>query len=451
MNLPDEEDKLPSQLDADIIQKRFLLSHEDLDEVRRCRGAILRLCYAIQLCVLRWRGHFLKDVREAPWPVFEYVAQQLGMLAISWTDFVYEEETRQDQMQRLRRYLGFARCGPEQRQQLLDHLVERIPRSAKTSVLRETAALWLRQNKIVRPKPSTLIDIIQAARERGLQRLYEHLTDSLSGEQRQKLEELLLPNDEATRSALEQFKAPARQESPESLQELMERLKAIQAMGMADQPQLVRLHPATQRLLGTWGYRYDIWNTRRFPTPKRLAILLCFVRMARAEITDSIVEMQDKLITRQHMKARQRRNQLLQSTQQARTQAIEAFETVGTLVADENVPDGQLRPRIFAPLSRERIQTLVAGCRQMRLGGNTSYLDFLEPSYNYTRKYSPQLLESTPFVFAENAPLEPAVAHLREINRANKRKLSPEAPVTFVTRRWKPYVHPEEGKISRPY
>lgn len=451
MSLPDEEDKLPSHLDADIIQKRFLLSSEDINEVRRCRGAILRLCYAIQLCVLRWRGHFLKDVREAPWPVFEYVAQQLGMLAISWTDFVYDEQTRQDQMQRLRRYLGFARCGPDQRQQLLDYLVECVPRSAKTSVLRETAVEWLRQDKIVRPRPSTLIDIIQAARERGLQRLYELLTDSLSGEQRQKLEDLLLPKDEATRQALEQFKAPARQESPEALQELIERLKVIQSLGLADLPQLVRLHPAAQRLLGTWGYRYDIWNMRRFPTPKRLAILLCFVRMARAEITDSLVEMQDKLITRQHMKARQRRDQLLQSTEQARTQAIEAFETVGTLVADESVPDGQLRPRIFAQLSREHIQTLVAGCRQMRLGGNTSYLAFLEPSYNYTRKYSPPLLESIPFVFAENAPLQPAVEHLREINRANKRKLSPEAPVTFVTRRWKPYVHPEEGKISRPY
>jgi hypothetical protein len=321
MSLPDEADQLPSQLDADSIQKRFLLSREDINEVRRCRGTILRLCYAVQLCVLRWRGHFLKDVREVPWPVFEYIAQQLGMLAISWSDFVYDEQTRQDQMQRLRRYLGFARCGPDQRQQLLDYLVERVPRSAKTSVLRETAVEWLRQNKIVRPKPSTLLDIIQAARERGLQHLYEHLTDSLSVEQRQKLEDLLLPKEEATRSALEQFKAPVRQESPESLQELIDRLKAIQALSMADLPQLVRLHPAAQRLLGTWGYRYDIWNMRRFPTPKRLAILLCFVRMARAEITDSIVEMQDKLITRQHTKARQRRNQLLQSTEQARTQA----------------------------------------------------------------------------------------------------------------------------------
>ena len=56
MSLLDEDDRLPAQLDADTIQKRFLLSREDLSEVRRCRGAILRVCYAIQLCVLT-KGH----------------------------------------------------------------------------------------------------------------------------------------------------------------------------------------------------------------------------------------------------------------------------------------------------------------------------------------------------------------------------------------------------------
>ena len=328
MKLADEEDKLPAQLDADIIQKRFLLSREDLQEVRRCRGAILRLCYAVQLCVLRWRGHFLKDIRQAPWPVFEYVALQLEMLAIPWSDFVYDEQTRQDQMQRLRRYLGYARCDASQRLALLDYLVEKAQITAKTAPLREVALEWLALHKVVRPGPTTLLDLIQTARERGLQRVFEKLTDSLSAEQRQKLEDLLsIRSEEGGRSLLEQFKAPARQESPEACQELIDRLKAIQAKGMTELPQLTRLHPATQRLLATWGYRYDIWSLRRFPTAKRLAILLCFLRAARAEITDSLIEMQDKLITRQHNKARQRRQELLQSSEQARSQTIAAFET----------------------------------------------------------------------------------------------------------------------------
>jgi hypothetical protein len=161
--------------------------------------------------------------------------------------------------------------------------------------------------------------------------------------------------------------------------------------------------------------------------------------------------MQDKLITRQHNKARQRRQNLLQATEQARTQTIEASQTVGTLIVDETIPDGQLRSRIFERLSNEQIQTLVVGCRQMRLGRGASDLAFLGTSYSYTRKYSPQLLESVPFVFADRSPLEPAIAHLRAINREGRRKLAPNAPVEFVPRRWKPLVLPEEGKIARPY
>lgn len=239
----DVEEKLPAPLDADTIQKRFLLSREDLKEVRRCRGPVLRLCYAVQLCVLRWRGHFLKDIREVPWPVFECVAQQLGMLALPWNDFLhndifYEEQTRQDQMQRLRRYLGFVRCDAAQRQALLDHLLERAQMTAKVPPLQAAALEWLTQNKVVRPGPTTLLDLIQTARERGLQRVFEKLTHSLSAQQRQTLEDLLLAREEGGRSLLEQFKAPARQESPEAFQELAGRLTAIQAIGMTDLPQL---------------------------------------------------------------------------------------------------------------------------------------------------------------------------------------------------------------------
>jgi hypothetical protein len=278
VKLADEEDKLPAQLDADIIQKRFLLSREDLQEVRRCRGAILRICCAVQLCVLRWRGHFLKDIRQAPWPVFEYVALQLEMLAIPWSDFVYDEQTRQDQMQRLRRYLGYARCDASQRQALLDYLVEKAQITAKTAPLREVALEWLALHKVVRPGPTTLLDLIQTARERGLQRVFEKLTDSLSAEQRQKLDDLLsVRSEEGGRSLLEQFKAPARQESPEAFQEL------------------------------------------------------------------------------------------LQSSEQARSQTIAAFETLGAIIVDETIPDEQVRLRIFEQLPNEQIQTLVAGCRQIRL------------------------------------------------------------------------------------
>jgi hypothetical protein len=129
-----------------------------------------------------------------------------------------------------------------------------------------------------------------------------------------------------SRSRLEQFKAMPRKESPEALLALLDQLTEIRSLGLTGLSDNTDVHPATRRLLASWGYRYDVWNLRRFAPAKRHAIVLCFLQAARAESTDAIVEMQDKLITAVHSKARQRYDDLLRATEEARNRAVEVLE-----------------------------------------------------------------------------------------------------------------------------
>jgi TnpA family transposase len=161
----EEEDRLPSTLDAETIRKQFHLQDGDLREIRRCRGAANWISFAIQLCVLRWWGHFLRDVRTVHWEIWEHISQQLGILAFPLTDFVDEDETRQDHMERIRRYLGITRCGATERQLLLEHLVTEGQITPRSSALQESALRWLAEGKIVRPGRSTFLDVFQTARE----------------------------------------------------------------------------------------------------------------------------------------------------------------------------------------------------------------------------------------------------------------------------------------------
>ena len=87
-----------------------------------------------------------------------------------------------------------------------------------------------------------------------------------------------------------------RKESPEALLALLERLTAMQSLGLTALPAMAGVHPATRRMLANWGYRYDVWSLRRFAAPKRYAIVLCFLHAARAEATDAVIDMQDKLV-----------------------------------------------------------------------------------------------------------------------------------------------------------
>jgi hypothetical protein len=114
---------------------------------------------------------------------------------------------------------------------------------------------------------------------------------------------------------------------------------------------------------------------------KRHAIVLCFLRAALGETTDAVVEMQDKLITGVHNKARQRREDILRATEEARRRAVEVLEEVGSLVLDGSIPDAELRRDIFAGLPRTDMERSVEGCRHLREGDDGSHLRFVTHWY----------------------------------------------------------------------
>ena len=139
-------------------------------------------------------------------------------------------------------------------------------------------------------------------------------------------------------------------------------------------------------------------------------------------------------------KARLRYDDLLRATEEARSRAVEVLEELGTIVLDEAIPDSELRGEIFARLPSDDIGRLVDGCRNLRAGNEGSHLGLIDHWYGYTRKYSPALIEKTPFQFPENSQIGRAVAYIKDINRDHNRKLNSDAPIDFLPRRWVKHV-----------
>jgi TnpA family transposase len=469
----DAAERLPAELDAEILRKYFTLTDGDLGQIAQCRGAGNKLGFGVQLCTLRWRGHFLADTREVPAAGLEVLARQLGLLPMPLIDYPRDDKTRAAHLGRIRQHLGFVRCDPAQRQRLLAHLTTVARAAPRTAALRKAAQAWLLAQRVVRPGRTTLRDLVTAARETGLQQLYDALTGELTAAQRSQLDSLLAtagtPSDgdgpppdalgnapaAEVRSPVEGFKVAPRRESPTVLLGLLERLQAFDALGFTDWPPLAEVHPAARRLLAGWGNRYNAWSLRRFPPPKRHALLLCFLQAALAETADAVVEAQDKLITSVHAKAKKRREALLRAGEEAKRRAVEVLGVMGELVLDDSIPDAQLRSQILGRFSSDEMATLVDGCQQARAGDDGSHLGLTAHWYGYTREYSPALLEKTPFRFAERSALGRAVEYLRLVNREHRRKLGGDAPTDFLPPRWRRHVVRRaaggDGELSRPH
>jgi hypothetical protein len=72
----DAPERLPAEIKPATLRGYFTLTHGDLNEVERCRGPANKLAFSVQLCTLRWRGHFLPDTRQVSAGVLEALAPQ---------------------------------------------------------------------------------------------------------------------------------------------------------------------------------------------------------------------------------------------------------------------------------------------------------------------------------------------------------------------------------------
>lgn len=459
----DVQDCLPQQIGEDVLRKYFLLTEPDLVEVQCCRGEVNRLGFAVQLCTLRWRGHFLPDMCDLPLGVLEFLAPQVNSAVVPIPEYPHNEKTRWEHLERIRCHLGFVKCEETQRQRLFNHLCAQAILMPRAAALHQEACRWLFEQRIVRPGQTTVQETIATAKEAALTEVYNQLNEGLNSTQKQRLDELLeaFPSTQTTEeegrasgSRLEQFKILPRRESPAALDALANRLSKIQELGFGSVRGLKQLHPAIRGLLASWGYRYDVWSLRRFAPAKRYSIVLVFLQAALAETLDAIIEMQDKLITRVHNHARLRRETILQASEQARTRAVIMLEGIGSMVLDEAIPDDQLRMRIYSQWSNADLAALITECRQLRARDDGSYLSFLVSWYGYTRKYSPTLLMTTPFEFARCSAVGEAAEYLKAVNQPNGRSFGDDAPTGFLTHRWEKYVRHANnngGEISRPY
>ncbi len=125
--LGDQRERLqgfPPEVAEEDLLRFFALSDEDVTEVRRQRGATSRLCFALNLCALRYLGFIPDNLGDVPLPVVDYVARQLGLEA-EVAGYGQRTPTLVVHKQRAREYLGFERMGPETESALRGWLLDR--------------------------------------------------------------------------------------------------------------------------------------------------------------------------------------------------------------------------------------------------------------------------------------------------------------------------------------
>jgi TnpA family transposase len=419
----------------------FWLTPDDLLQVRSCRGAANRLGFALNLLLLRFLHYPLPSLDRVPDRVVQFVAMQLNTPPGVVVEYgARRKQTRDVHLVQIRAYLGMRLYVHERDdQRLAAYLLSRALERDDPAVLLEAAEDWLRDDGILFPAESTLQNLITQARPQADVQLFAAITRQLNPFQSAALDELLQREEGKHGSTLAWLKEPPVLASPASVKNLLKKLQMIRATRVLA-VDLSALNRNRVRVLAHLGRKYHRDALQRFSTPKRTALLACFLQDLHHEVLDHLLTSFQDLLTAIFRRTEQAENKHHVVHGRALTRHVHTMRKAVQIILDPEVPDELVRPTIFVTTPKLQLQAAYddSGAIARPDAGQTIAFDLLEKRYSFLRKFLPDLLRALEFAGTQAAqPVTKAIAALKQMDTEGRRTLPPGAPMAFLPPDWR--------------
>uniref|UniRef100_UPI0025B2E5B9 Tn3 family transposase n=1 Tax=Trichocoleus desertorum TaxID=1481672 RepID=UPI0025B2E5B9 len=436
--------------ESDLIQY-FTLTQADLKQIQRLRRSENRLGFALQLGTLRYLGFCPSDLQPVPLTVVEHLAQQLNQQAEDLTRYAQRSQTRTEHLQQIQAYLGFRNPVTCDFKQLAYWLSERAMEHDKPSLLFQLAAEKLHRDKIVRPGVTTLERMVSTARHQATLKTYRLLKPLLTRQRCTFLDQLLQPEPSLKMTRLNWLHRPATSNSPAAILTAIAKIRYLRTQ-QVQQWDLSSLNPNRLKFLAQIAKKATNQRLERMPVERRYPILLAFAQQMLIEITDESIDLFTRCLAETHSRARRDLQTFRQQQAVAINEKVMLLQQIGQVILDPAVADPQVRPDIFAQVSRKQLQKAVSDCPPLIRPVQDEAYDFLALRYSYLRTFAPAFFDT--FTFHSNVEADPllkAVAILRQLNVQGKRRVPQDAPIEFITAQWQSFLVDEAGQIQRRY
>ena len=446
-----ERDSLLAIPDAfDELIQHFTFSESDLSMIRQRRGNENRIGFAVQLCLLRFPGQGLIIDAPVPAKLLQWIGGQLRIDAVCWPGYAQREETRREHLLELRSYLGIKPFSLSDFRETLQTTTELALQTDKSLVLATNALNILRHQYIIIPAIDVIDRICAEAITRANQRIYLALTEPLSDEHRQRLNNLLQRKPESQMTWLAWLRqSPAKPNSRHML-ELIERLKSFHAI---DLPVGIDRQVHQNRLLkiAREGAQMTPADLAKFEQNRRNATLVALTLEGTATVTDEIVDLHDRIIGKLFNAAKNKHQQKFQDSGKAINDKVLLYGKIGQALLAARENGGDAFAAIESIMSWEAFASSVTDAEKLAQPEDFDFLHHLGESYNILRRYASAFLRVLKLRAAPAAQsLLDAIEVIRSLNADNSRKVPSDAPTAFIKKRWEKLVFSGEG-IDRRY
>src|SRR6185437_8794539 len=277
------------------VVRHCTLTSDDLALVAAKRSPHGRLAYALLLLALRHPGRALEAGEVPPAPMVAYVARQVGADPAALAVHHLRPQTRREQLAELMRRGGFRSFGRAEARTMTAWLTSvagsrRLPAELAAALVEE-----LRRRRILLPTPGVLGRVLHEARARAERVVHRAMTAGMDPARLAALDDLLTVAPDAGVSRLAWLRGASRSPAARNLAGLVERLRAVRALGV-ERSRAAAVPPAAFDALAGEGLRMTSQHLRDLAGPRRAATLVAVVLRLEAELTDAALLMFEKLM-----------------------------------------------------------------------------------------------------------------------------------------------------------
>ncbi|MBG9787445.1 Tn3 family transposase [Brevibacillus laterosporus] len=436
-----------------VLGTYYTFSKRDLEIINKRRREENRLGFAVQLAVLRYPGWPYTHIKNIPDSVIHYISKQIGATPSSLSLYPQRENTLWDHLKEIRSEYDFLTFTLKEYRMTFKHLHQLALENGDAIHLLHECRDFLRKNKIILPAFTTLERMVWEARAMAEKKLFNTVSQSLTNEQKEKLEEIITSQhpSESNKTILGWLKELPGHPSPETFIKVIERLEYIRGMEL-ETVQISHLHRNRLLQLSRLGSRYEPYAFRDFQENKRYSILTVYLLHLTQELTDKAFEIHDRQILSLLSKGRKAQEEIQKQNGKKLNEKVIHFTNMGQALIKAKEEKLDVFEVLESVIEWNSFVSSVEEAQELARPADYDYLDLLQKRFYSLRKYTPTLLRVLEFHSTKaNEPLLQAVEIIRGMNESGKRKVPDESPVDFISKRWKKHLYEDDGTINRHY
>lgn len=443
--------EIPQNIDRYEIVKFYTFSNDDIKIINKHRKNYNRLGFAVQLAMLRNPGWPFSMINNIPRSVLNYISEQIDVKPEELELYARRENTRLEHLKEIRFIYGFRYFSKQDSFHLIETLILAAMENNNVISLIKLAINEIKKQKIILPGITTIEKIVSEAISKADEKIFKSINDSITSEQKYKLDMILTSNFESRKTKLGWLKEDIGYSSPKSFGDVIERLEFIRNLNL--KINLLEIHQNRIRQLSRLGAKYEPSSFRRFDERKRYSLLALYLYDLSQTLTDKAIEIHDRQINTLLSKGRKKQEELHKQNSKSLNEKIVHYVDIGTALIKakkENIDPFKMLELV---MPWNKIITSIEEAKKLARPLNYDYIDLLENRYSQLRKYTPILVKYLKFNPTNNTSksLIQAVNILNDLNKNSKRKVPVNAPTKFISNRWNKCLYNKDGSINRRY